>query len=302
MRSCVAVLAAAAVLAAGCASQAPPPGPLATRQPAGHPMRYLGVYEPGENLSDAPVAAFGAEVGRQPNIVLYYDNAGEAFPAGLAARIHSAGATPLAEISPRGVTMAAIAAGRDDAWLKSYAAGVAAFGHQVIIGFAPEMNGSWYQWGWHRTPAATWVAAWRHVVTVFRRQGATSVTWLWTISDGGRGPLADYWPGRAWVSWVGVDGYLERPGDTFATAFGPVITAVRKITSAPVLLSETAIGPQAGQAAKIPGLLAGIQADRLLGLVWFDKAQHDGIHHQNWRIESNPAALKAFRAALRRFG
>ena len=34
-----------------------------------------------------------------------------------------------------------------------------------------------------------------------------------------------------------------------------------------------------------------------LGLVWFDIAQDDGIYHQDWHIEDNPAAETAFRHA-----
>jgi hypothetical protein len=34
-----------------------------------------------------------------------------------------------------------------------------------------------------------------------------------------------------------------------------------------------------------------------LGLVWFDKAEHNGILHQDWRIEDAPAAEAAFRLA-----
>jgi hypothetical protein len=64
-----------------------------------------------------------------------------------------------------------------------------------------------------------------------------------------------------------------------------------------VLLSETAVGPQAGQAAKIPGLFAGMREYGTLGLVWFDIAQHDRIYHQDWHVEDNPAAATAFRRA-----
>jgi len=68
-------------------------------------------------------------------------------------------------------------------------------------------------------------------------------------------------------------------------------------TGQPVLLSETAVGPQAGQAAKIPGLFAGMREYGALGLVWFDIVQHDGIYHQDWHIEDDPAAATAFRRA-----
>ena len=72
---------------------------------------------------------------------------------------------------------------------------------------------------------------------------------------------------------------------------------MRAFTSRPVLLSETAVGPDAGQAIKIPDLFAGMRRYGTLGLVWFDIDQHDGIYHQDWRIEDSPAAETAFRRA-----
>ena len=55
------------------------------------------------------------------------------------------------------------------------------------------------------------------------------------------------------------------------------------------------MGPQAGQSTKIQNLFAGMRQYQTLGLVWFDIAQHQGIYHQDWRIEDNRAATSAFR-------
>ena len=73
--------------------------------------------------------------------------------------------------SRTGVSLAAIASGRYDAYLRSYAAAVKAFGSQVILSFGHEMNGYWYSWGYRHTSPAAFVAAWRHIVTVFRAVG-----------------------------------------------------------------------------------------------------------------------------------
>jgi len=75
---------------------------------------------------------------------------------------------------------------------------------------------------------------------------------------------------------------------------------VRTFTRQPVLLSETAVGPAAGQAVKIGNLFAGMRQYQTLGLVWFDIAQHDGPYHQDWRIENSPAAEAAFRLGVAR--
>ena len=194
-----------------------------------------------------------------------------------------------------------IAAGVYDGYLRSYADSVRDFGHPVIIGFGHEMNATWYPWGYGRVPPATFVAAWRHVVTLFRGQGAGNVTWLWTLQadTSGTGPVHSWWPGANYVTWVGIDGYYYRRSDTFANVFGRTISEVREFTDKPVLLSETAVGPQAGQAVKIRDLFSGMRRYATLGLVWFDMAQHQGIYHQDWRIEDSAAAEAAFRQGVR---
>jgi mannan endo-1,4-beta-mannosidase len=99
---------------------------------------------------------------------------------------------------------------------------------------------------------------------------------------------------------VGIDGYFSHPSDMFSSVFAPIIGQVRKLTSKPVMISETAVGPESG-ASKIPGLFAGVKADHLLGLVWFDLSQNGGVNHQDWRLEDSPAALAAFRAAVKEY-
>ena len=81
------------------------------------------------------------------------------------------------------------------------------------------------------------------------------------------------------------------------SVFGQTIRQVRTFTSKPVLLSETAVGPAAG-VIKIGNLFAGMLRCRTLGLVWFDIEQHQGIYHQDWRIEDDPAAEAAFRRSV----
>ena len=138
-------------------------------------------------------------------------------------------------------------------------------------------------------------------MTVFRQSGATNVTWLWVMSGDSpaAGHVQQWWPGARYVDWIGVDGYYFTPANTFSTVIGNTVRNIRKFTRKPVLLSEVGIGPRAGQAAKIAGLFAGIRRDHLLGLVYFDVNQHQGLYHQDWRLDDNPAAVAAFRAGVR---
>jgi mannan endo-1,4-beta-mannosidase len=258
---------------------------------------YLGVYAAGTPGSYRQVTDFGRVTGRHPNLVGYYGGWGEPFATSFAGTVRRDGGVPLVQIDPTDASIPAIATGSYDGYLRSFATRVRAFGSPVVIGFGHEMNATWYSWGYRHVPAPTFVAAWRHIVSVFRQQGADNVTWLWTINQDmrGTGPIASWWPGARYVSWVGIDGYYYRPSDDFAGVFGRTIAQVRALTTKPVLLSETAVGPRAGPATKIPGLFTGMRQYQTIGLVWFNIAQHQGIYHQDWRIQDDPPAVTAFR-------
>jgi mannan endo-1,4-beta-mannosidase len=301
MRRRLVILVAAAVTAAAIVSTvsrfvSSDPASASTSLPTS-PASYLGVYETGPPQSYQPVAEFASVVGKQLNLIGYYSGWKEPFQTSFAETVHAHGAVTVVQIDPTYASIPEIAAGGYDGYLRSYADSVRRFGQPVVIGFGHEMNAPWYTWGYRQVPASTFVAAWRHVVTLFRGQGADNVTWLWTLQadEPGTGPIASWWPGSQYVTWVGIDGYYYRPSDKFNSVFGKTITQVRMLTGKPVLLSETAAGPESGQAAKIADLFAGMRQYGTLGLVWFDIAQDDGLYHQDWHIEDNPAAATAFR-------
>jgi hypothetical protein len=263
---------------------------------------YLGVYEPGVPPNYAPIATFARTIGKQPNLVGYYSGWAEPFPSSFAQKLHSNHMVPYVQIDPTYASVSRIAAGTYDQYLQTYAGSVRDFGHAVVIGFGHEMNAPWYSWGYtHKdVPAATFVAAWRHIVTLFRAEGAENVTWLWTINvdTPKTGPIAEWWPGKADVTWVGIDGYYTRPNDTFSSVFGHTIKQVRRITKDPILLSETAVSPTTVRSAKIPDLFHGLAKYKTLGLVWFDMPSDHGVLNQDWRIEGNTPAEYAFRLGV----
>jgi Glycosyl hydrolase family 26 len=292
----VASVAAALAVARGTAASIPHLPDARAPLPTG-PAAYLGVYESGPPLTYQPVTEFARASGRRPNLVGYYSGWGVPFARSFAETVRSHGAVTILQMDPTYASIPAIAAGMYDHYLRTFADSVRDFGHPVVIGFGHEMNADWYSWGYKHVPAPTFVAAWRHIVSLFRSQGAGNVTWLWTINQdlSTTGPLTSWWPGAQYVTWVGIDGYYYRPSSTFTTVFGETIAQVRAFTRKPVLLSEAGVGPKAGQSAKIQDLFAGMRQYQTLGLVWFDIAQHQGIYHQDWRIEDSPAATSAFR-------
>ena len=259
-----------------------------------------GVYEQGVPGSWAKLTEFTAATGVQPRIVVYYSGWNESFRSAFGQRAWQHHAYLLVQLDPSGVSLASIATGRSDEYLRTYARAVRAFGHPVILSFAHEMNGNWYSWGVGHQSPTDFVAAWRHVVQVFRTTGASNVTWLWTVNSTNLAASPRrWWPGAAWVDWVGIDGYYYRPTDTFRSVFGRTLALIRKFSAAPVLVSEAAVGETADRDAQIKSLLAGVRADRLIGLIWFDQSQHNGIYHQDWRLEDHPSALSAYIAGMK---
>jgi mannan endo-1,4-beta-mannosidase len=228
-------------------------------------------------------------------LVLYYSAWSEQFHVAFAKEAAAHGALPVVQIDPTNISLAAIASGEYDRYLTSYADSVRSFGHKVVLGFGHEMNGTWYSWGYRHTPASVFVAAWRHIVDVFRQQRADNVIWMWTVNviHPGYGRIANparWWPGISYVNWVGIDGYYYKPSWTFAPLFGPTIKIVHSLTRTPIpiLISETG-APAAYQPTKIADLFAGVRAYGLLGFVWFD-----ANHVENWEL-SGLAAIAAFR-------
>jgi mannan endo-1,4-beta-mannosidase len=298
------VLGALAQLHSDVLKVSPPPAPFVN---VAEPANYLGVYVPGRPAY-RPVADFAAAARKQPNLAGYVTAWGEPFAASFARTLYRHGMSPLVQIDPTLAAVSAIASGADDGYLRSYADSVRDYGHSVIIGFGHEMNATWYSWGYTRTPAPAFVAAWRHIVTLFRAQGADNVTWLWTIQadQPGTGPILAWWPGANYVTWVGIDGFYTKPSDTFNSVFVPTIDQVRTFTDKPILLSETAVPRRADQYASIISLLNGLLQYRLLGLVWFDQDESQqatprgdpAVAGQDWRLEDSPLGQQAFRFGI----
>jgi Glycosyl hydrolase family 26 len=276
----------------------PSPAPPAHSSLPSQAASYLGVFEKGTTPSYQQVAEFAKLAGKQPNLVGYYSGWSEPFQASFAQRVFSQGETPYVQIDPTFASVSGIATGVYDQYLTTYADSVRDFKHSVVIGFGHEMNDRKYLWGYGHVPAKTFVAAWRHIVTLFRAEGAENVTWLWTVQAEGpqTGPIGEWWPGKSYVTWVGIDGYYMSPADNFSSLFGQTIKDVQSLSDRPILLSETAVGPESGGFTKIYNLFSGIRANGMLGLVWFDIDQHGSLIHQDWRLEnSGQPAVAAFR-------
>lgn len=198
--------------------------------------------------------------------------------------------------------LASIAAGADDGYLRSVAAAAVAFGKPIVMRFAHEMNGSWYPWGdgVNGNTSAGYVAAWRHVVAVFRAAGATNVYWLWTPNKEGHG-LSSWYPGNSFVSFVGVDGYngpqYAHVWMTPAQVFGSSFAQFPSFTDKPVIIGEVGCveGSSSFPGSKAAWITAFVQylaaQPKAVGFVW---SEFNGSK----KIDTSGSAQAAMKTAL----
>jgi hypothetical protein len=166
----------------------------------------------------------------------------------------------------------------------------------MMLRFGHEMNGTWYPWAGNPD---SFVAAWRHVVSVFRADGVTNVKWVWSpnIQEGAKYPISPYFPGDEWLDYVGLDGYNWGSGEwlSLQDVFAPSYAIVTQLSTKPVIITETSSSESGGdKAAWIRnGFMTSIPQSfpRVTAVVWFNRTQED-----DWRINSSQASLDAYRA------
>jgi hypothetical protein len=290
------------------------PGPSATATPSAPPAvydvrhlirpaaDYLGVAIGGVPQDMSRVDAFARRAGGKPNMITIFESFDDDFAASEVRKVYRYGALPILRWEPYRQSLADIAAGRHDDYITTFATEVRRVNLPIALTVAHEMNGHWYPWGtWQNTPK-DFVAAWRHIHQVFATVGATNVIWTWTpnvVNYLPDAPLRRYWPGAAYVDWVGIDGYFTGDGDrTFTTLFGPTVKQVRALTDKPILIVET--GSEAGsmRARAVGDLFRTISRDRnIIGFVYFNTRGS-----RDWIIDQDPKALAVFRSHADRAG
>jgi hypothetical protein len=187
--------------------------------------------------------------------------------------------------------------GKWDAQYKQLAQTVVQYHEPILIRFAHEMNGDWYPWGTGNTntPAA-FVAAWRHVVDIFRQFGATNVLWVWSpniLRGASSTTIKQFWPGPDYVDIVGMTGYGVRESDV-AQTFGPTLTQIEQLTDKPLMLTETGAQADAAKTQWLTSFGSWLKAHpKVLGFVWFESNRGD-----DWRFDDTAPNLTAFKKSL----
>lgn len=269
----------------------------------------IGVYIPGSEWNPALLDSYASAVGRQPATVsIYGDWSSQPFEPTVLDSIAARGAMPMVTWEPwrnwsEAVPLHAIADGSEDAYIAESARAAAAWGAPLFLRFAQEMNGSWYPWGRvpGNTPAA-YRAAWRHLVEVFRQQGARNVRWVWTpyVEGDGQRPFRRYYPGGKWVDWAGMDGFnWGSKFVSFAKLFQRSYMTMVRMTKKPLIIAETGSVEYGGSKPEWIRRALGRALPRyrhIRALVWWD-----GVHPTKGtdvRLDTSPESFAAWSQAL----
>ncbi len=255
----------------------------------------------------------------------WYD--GIVFPASSVQAIRAKGAVPFIRMMPRSgydscpeptFTLQKIRDGAFDTELAQWARAARDSGGALMVEFGTEVNGDWFCWNgrWNGREAGgpTFVAAYRHIVDIFRAQGANNVTWVFHVDaqpwpERSWNKMADYYPGDNYVDWVGISAYgPQEPGEGWAE-FTDVLDAgyaeLAALTTKPMALLEFGITDGiAGhsKAAWVANALDAIRSGRYPRLKaiswWHENFRNDNGTSTRLRLDSPQGAADAYRARV----
>lgn len=276
---------------------------------------YLGVYLPAAPFSMESVHEFENMTGARVGMVMWFAQSTDQFPSDAVERVHAFGAVPLITWQPflrggeNGYLLDYIASGGWDEYLHGWAREAKKCGKTVMIRWAHEFNGYWYPWSISSNgqDPQKFIKAWRHVVEIFRRDGAKNVQWVWcpyhlsNPDEPWNDPLLAY-PGDDYVDWIGLDGYNWGTSQNWSEwlSFKSIYSSLIRIYSTafpnkPIMIAEFASAEEGGDKPawirELPQALS--EMPQIKAVVWFNTKKET-----DWRVNSTQESLQAFREIM----
>jgi len=237
--------------------------------PAGGSM-YLGAYVDylsgdAQSLTNN-VATFEGTTGKSLawNIILNEWGSNLQFPWYESYAAYNAGSTPLIRVLPRSVDYETDAVdpilrldymnrGDFDAQIKQWADVAKQLPFPVLVEFAPEANGNWYQWSgtFYDNGPALYQAVYQRFINICRQEGATNITWVFHMNNlsnpaTANNTMAQYYPGDSYIDWLGISvvGALYQTDywDNFTDLLDPGYTEMAAVsTTKPIAIVEASV-------------------------------------------------------------
>jgi len=293
----------------------------------------LGVYRPPAPFDMTALDSYAGVSSKSPAILMWYQSWAELgpheFDPAACFSVFQRGAIPMISWEPwdpgnnanlvkdpvnqPAFRLSTILDGTWDEYIRTFARRVKSVRGPVMIRLMHEMNGNWYPWAGTvngNTPAQ-FVAAWRHVHDVFDEEGASNVTWVWSVNhesvpDTPKNAFAAYYPGDAYVDWVAMSGFnwgTSRPRTSwhaFEFWYRKPLAYLGGLHK-PIVIAELGCVEDGGdKAAWITDAYARIRTSHpeVKAVIYFDSREEGLNGLQDWRIMSSDASAQAFRAAV----
>jgi len=200
--------------------------------------------------------------------------------------------------------------GSVDSYIKGMAQDMKSYGKEIWLRPLHEANGDWYPWaigykGGINTNS-TYIAAFRHIVDIFRSEGASNVKMIFNINCSNVGPntsFTGHYPGDEYVDYNSIDGYnwgtTQSWGSvwqSFDQIFSSAYNSIKNYNKQ-IFIAEWASTEIGGNKAQwITDSFNTIKSsyDKIFAEVWFSHNKET-----DWRIESSEAALTAYKNAIK---
>jgi hypothetical protein len=282
----------------------------------------LGIYKPEVPYSLGRLGEMEAAIGTTFDILSFYQTWGDreqdAFPGAMMQSVAEHGGMPMITWEPwvsefernRGragfatrTNLREVADGAYDDFIREWAREAAIHGRVFLLRFAHEMNNSQYPWSLQAgNSPEDFIAAWRHVWTLFREEGARNVVWVWSP----QGVLPEeLYPGGEYVDWIGTGVFnygtfsADQGWHSFEYVYEPIYRSALRYER-PIMIAEIGTVALGGNQAEWYATALDRIAERYTqtrALVLFNNPVDQTMPGSviDWSVDDDPDVLEVFR-------
>ena len=208
-------------------------------------------------------------------------------------------------------SLSAILNGEYDDYIWNWAIDLKRISGPLFLRPMHEMNGNWYPWCGtvNGNRPKEYIEVWSYIRSIFTEAKNDHLIWIWSpyvhsVPDEPGNEIWRYYPGSKELDWLALDGYnwgktqgwskWRRFNEVFGEAYEKLVSLSPE---RPMMIAEVGCAEEGGDKGEWIGEAFRVLGDtfsKIKALIWFNiKKECD------WRIESSPQSLKAFRKSIK---
>ena len=266
---------------------------------------------------------------------------GITYPKDAIETIYNKGITPFVRMMPRSseeqfiveprFTMQNIINGDFDTELKKWARDAKANNIPLLMDFAVEANGDWFSWSGifngketkdgygdenYFDGAERYRDAYRHIITLFRDEGADNITWffhadIYSMPEEEWNQAKLYYPGDDYIDWIGISLYgPQSPKEDYWESMSEILqnryTSITEISSnKPFALLEFGVTDNHPLGSKSEWLVDAFETILANDYIqfqaisyWHESWEVDDDNFASIRIDSSVSSLETFKSYI----